>query len=162
MSTDRREFIQQAGFALAATGLAATSAAEGAARTSGQHARYPAADFARQGPKEVVRGKHAVASSQHPIVTQTMLDVLKAGGTAMDAVIAGSITQATVQIDMTNHAGTVSCSYWDAKSGSTHYLNSMGTLHPDLPPMRTYPLGVGGVAVGAPMACIPGFMPGMQ
>src|SRR5687768_13044582 len=160
MATDRRKFIQGAGLGLAATGLAAGAVTEAAARNSST--QYSFKDFARQGPKEVVRGKHAVASSQHPIVTQTMLDVRQAGGTAMDAVIAGSITQATVQIDMTNHAGTVSCVYWDAKSGSTHYLNSMGTLHPDLPPMRTYPLGVGGVAVGAPMACIPGFMPGMQ
>lgn len=162
MATDRRQFIQQAGIGLAATTLAATSVAQAAAKSAGsKHERYAAADFARQGPKEVVRGKRAVASSQHPIVTQTMLDVLKAGGNAMDAVVAGAITQATVQIDMTNHTGTVSCLYWDAKTGTIHHLNSMGTLHPSLPPMRTYPLGVGGVAAGAPMACIPGFMPGM-
>src|SRR5690606_23855715 len=152
-------FIQGAGLGLAAT-AAGASVAEAAGRSSST--QIPFKDFARQGPKEVVRGKRAVASSQHPIVTQTMLDVLKAGGNAMDAVIAGSITQATVQIDMTNHTGTVSCLYWDAKSGTTHYLNSMGTLHPDLPPFRLYPPGLGGVAAGAPMACIPGFMPGMQ
>jgi gamma-glutamyltranspeptidase / glutathione hydrolase len=159
MGTDRRQFIQQAGIGLAATGIAAVTSAE-AASGGAQH-RYSAADMQRQGPKEVVRGKRAVASSQHPIVTQTMLDVLKAGGNAIDAVIAGSITQATVQIDMTNHTGTVSCLYWEAKTGKTHYLNSMGTLHPDLPPLRPYPPGLGGVAGGAPMACIPGFMPGM-
>lgn len=103
MATDRRQFIQGAGLGLAATGLAAgASVAEAAARGSAHNAQYPFKDFARQGPKEVVRGKRAVASSQHPIVTQTMLNVLKAGGNAMDAVIAGSITQATVQIDMTN------------------------------------------------------------
>lgn len=158
MATDRRQFIQGAGLGLAATGLGA-SVAEAAARTPQS---YSLKELSHQGPKEVVRGKRAVASSQHPIVTQTMLDVMRAGGNAMDAVIAGSITQATVQIDMTNHTGTVSCLYWDAKSSTTHYLNSMGTLHPDLPPMRTYPAGLGGVAAGSPMACIPGFMPGMQ
>jgi gamma-glutamyltranspeptidase / glutathione hydrolase len=47
-----------------------------------------------QGPKEVVHGKRAVASSQNPIVTQTMLDVLEAGGNAADALVAGCITQA--------------------------------------------------------------------
>jgi gamma-glutamyltranspeptidase / glutathione hydrolase len=158
MATDRRQFIQQAGIGLAATGLAAVTSADAA---SAAQRRYSAADMQRQGPKEVVRGKRAVASSQHPIVTQTMLDVLESGGNAIDAVIAGSITQATVQIDMTNHTGTVSCLYWEAKTGKTHYLNSMGTLHPDLPPLRPYPAGLGGVAGGAPMACIPGFMPGM-
>jgi gamma-glutamyltranspeptidase/glutathione hydrolase len=162
VTTDRRQFIQQAGLTLAAASVAAVPAADAVAKTSGtRREKYPATDFARQGPKEIVRGKRAVASSQHPIVTQTMLDVLKAGGNAIDAVVAGSITQATVQIDMTNHTGTVSCVYWDAKTGTAHYLNSMGTLHPDLPPMRTYPPGVGGVAAGSPMACIPGFMPGM-
>ncbi|HEX7011524.1 MAG TPA: gamma-glutamyltransferase [Steroidobacteraceae bacterium] len=160
MATDRRQFIQQAGFGLAAAGIGAASVGEAAARPAAG-AGYPFEDFARQGPKEIVGGKRAVASSQHPIVTQTMLDVLKAGGNAMDAVIAGAITQATVQIDMTNHTGTVSCLYWDAKTGTAHYLNSMGTLHPNLPPMRTYPPGLGGIAAGAPMACIPGFMPGM-
>lgn len=159
MTTDRRQFIQGAGLGLAATGMAAAaSVADAAPRPMTPH---PFKDLARQGPKEVVRGKRAVASSQHPIVTQTMLDVMKAGGNAMDAVVAGAITQATVQIDMTNHTGTVSCLYWDAKNRKAHYLNSSGTLHPDLAPVRTYPMGLAGVAAGSPMACIPGFMPGV-
>lgn len=116
----------------------------------------------RQGPKEVVRGKRAVASSQSPIVTQTLLDTMKSGGNAMDAAIAASITQAVVQPEMTNHTGTVSVLYWDAKTGKAHHLNSMGTLHPDLPPFATFPAGVGGIAEGNPIACIPGFMPGMK
>lgn len=121
----------------------------------------PDETLARQGPKAVVRGKKAVASSQHPIVTHTMLDVLKAGGNAADAVVAGAITQATVQLDMTNHTGSVCFLYWEAKTGKVHQLNSSGTLVPHLPPFRLYPPGMGGVAVGSPMACIPGFMPGM-
>lgn len=162
MGTDRRQFIQQAGIGLAATGLAAASTGEAASKTSGAGpGKCPLDGLARPGPKEVVHGKRAVASSQNPIVTQTMLDTMKAGGNAMDAVIAGAITQATVQPEMTNHTGTVSCLYWEAKTGKVHYLNSMGTLHPDLPPMRTYPPGLGGVAEGPPMACLPGFMPGM-
>ena len=76
--------------------------------------------------------------------------------------MAGCITQATVQPEMTNHTGTVSWLYWDAGSSRAYQLNSMGTLHPDLAPFRPYPPGLGGVAAGAPMACIPGFMPGMQ
>jgi gamma-glutamyltranspeptidase/glutathione hydrolase len=156
MNDDRRTFLKRAGLSLAATSLPAAALAEPSP---------PAADGceqrSRQGPKAVVRGKQAVASSQSPIVTETMLSVLKAGGNAVDACIAGAITQATVQIDMTNHTGTVSFLYWEAKSGKTYYLNSMGTLVPHLPPFRTYPPGLGGVAAGPPMACIPGFMPGM-
>ncbi len=158
MATDRRTFIQRAGVGLAAAGLTSTSATGAAA----PKAKTAQPSLSRQGPKEVVRGKQAVASSQSPIVTQTMLDVLKAGGNAVDAVVAGCITQATVQIDMTNHTGTVSVLYWDAKSGQAHYLNSRGTLHPDLAPFRPYPPNLGGVAEGQPMACIPGFMPGLN
>lgn len=164
MGTDRRKFIQQAGLGLAAAGMGGAAEAATRARSDGvTESSQPAncVGLTTQGPKNVVSGKRAVASSQHPIVTQTMLDVLKSGGNAIDAVIAGSITQATKQIDMTNHTGTVSCLYWEVKTRNAWYLNSMGTLHPDLPPFRTYPLGVGGVAAGAPMACIPGFMPGM-
>jgi gamma-glutamyltranspeptidase / glutathione hydrolase len=94
-------------------------------------------------------------------VTETMLNVMRAGGNAADAVVAGCITQATVQIDMTNHTGTVSFLYYEAATKKIHYLNSMGTLHPTLAPFRTYPPGLGGVAAGPPMACLPGFMPGM-
>ena len=114
-----------------------------------------------QGPKPVVRGMKAVAASQHPIVTDTMIAMLKSGGNAVDAALAGAITQATVQLDMTNHTATVSFIYWEAKTGKTYQLNSMGTLVPRLPPFRTYPYGLDGLAAGPPMACIPGFMPGV-
>ncbi len=154
--TDRRDFLKTAAVGLATGTVAPVAAAAG---TGKQPAATP---MSRQGPKEVVRGKRAVASTQSPIVTETMLGVLRAGGNAVDACIAGCITQATVQPEMTNHAGTVSALVYDAKSGQVHYLNSMGTLHPTLPPLRTYPAGVGGLATGAPMACLPGFMPGMK
>jgi gamma-glutamyltranspeptidase/glutathione hydrolase len=156
MTTDRRSFIQQAGIGLAAAGLAT------AAQAKASSAAGVACDqLAHQGPKEVVHGKSAVASSQNPIVTQTMLDVMKAGGNAADAVVAGSITQAVVQMDHTNHTGSVSFLYWEAKTGKTYYLNSQGTLVPHLAPFRTFPQGPSPIGRDSPMACIPGFMPGM-
>ncbi len=155
MTTDRRAFIQQAGLGLATAGLAA-----GVGAKTGGTGFVPCDKLERQGPKEVVHGKRAVASSQNPIVTQTMLDVLAAGGNAADAVVAGCITQAVVQLDHTNHTGSVSFLYWEAKTGKTYYLNSQGTLVANLPPFRTFfqrsPAGR-----VPPIACIPGFMPGM-
>jgi len=152
---DRRQFLRDA--ALAGAALEAATGAAQKAKAAG----FSCEDLPHQGTKRVVRGMKAVAASQHPIVTQTMLDMLKAGGNAVDAAMAGAITQATVQLDMTNHTGTVSFIYWEAKSGKTYQLNSMGTLVPHLPPHRTYPYGLGGIAAGAPMSCIPGFMPGV-
>src|SRR5580693_1701579 len=156
MASDRRTFIQQASLGLTATGLVAAAHAEGSS-TAG----CPGDKLARQGPKEVIHGKRAVASSQNPIVTQTMLDVLAAGGNAADAVVAGSITQAVVQLDHTNHTGSVSFLYWDAKTAKAYYLNSQGTLVPDLPPFHTYPQGAAPIGRSSAIACIPGFMPGM-
>ena len=49
--------------------------------------------YGRYGPKAPVMGKTAVCASQHPIVTETMLQVMKDGGNAVDAAIAGSIVQ---------------------------------------------------------------------
>lgn len=161
--TERREFIKTTGLGglgLAAAGMGAFAASSAVAAATSTEL-VPGLGLSRQGPKEVIRNRKAVASSQSPIVTQTMLDILESGGNAVDAIIAGCITQATVQIDMTNHTGTVSALVYEAKTGKVHYLNSMGTLVPNLPPFRTYPAGVGGVAAGSPMSCIPGFMPGM-
>ena len=162
MATQRRDFLRKAGVSIAAAGGAGLAAGDSAAAPRKPASGAPALVLEHQGPKEVIRGRKAVAASQSPIVTQTMLDILAAGGNAVDATVAGCITQATVQPEMTNHTGTVSWLYWEAKTGKTYQLNSMGTLHPTLPPFRPYPPGLGGVAAGAPMACIPGFMPGMR
>jgi len=158
MGSSRRTFLKNAGLGLAATGMA-TSHHEVGSPTN--QTTDPCDDLPKQGPKPVVRGKQAVCSSSHPIVTQTMLDVLKAGGKAADAAVAGSLVQATVELHMTNHTGTVTFLYWEAKTGKAHQLDSGGTIVPDLPPFRPVPGEVGGYAAGNPMACIPGFMPGM-
>ncbi|WP_263399772.1 gamma-glutamyltransferase [Saccharopolyspora pogona] len=95
----------------------------------------------RVGPKEPVTGRQAVASSQHRIVTDTMLDTLRAGGNAVDAAIAGNLVQAVVQQDMTNHTGTVTALVYDAKTGEVAELNSMGTIVPGLAPFAPIPMG---------------------
>lgn len=118
----------------------------------------------RVGPKEPVTGQRAVASSQHRIVTDTMLDTLRAGGNAVDAAIAGNLVQAVVQQDMTNHAGTVTALVYDAKTGEVAELNSSGTIVPGLAPFAPIPMGKGlyAAAPGTPRAVAPGFMPGMK
>jgi gamma-glutamyltranspeptidase/glutathione hydrolase len=118
----------------------------------------------RVGPKTPVTGLDAVCASQHPIVTETMLEVMRSGGNAVDAAIAGCLVQATVQQDMTNHAGTITFLMWEASSGKIHELNSMGTIVPDLAPFTRVPQGKGGLYASAmsPYAVVPGFMPGLK
>ena len=48
-----------------------------------------------------------MVSSSHPAVTRVMLDVLRDGGNAMDAAVAGSLVQPVYEPHQTNHAGTV-------------------------------------------------------
>jgi gamma-glutamyltranspeptidase/glutathione hydrolase len=119
--------------------------------------------LSRPGPKPAVKGRKAVASSSHPVVTDTMLEVLRGGGNAVDAGIAGCLVQAVVQPEMTNHTGTVTFLYWEAKTKKAYQLESSGSLVPGLPPFRPLP-AVGGLSTGPtpPCACVPGFMPGMK
>ncbi len=152
---NRREFFQ----GTAAAGVA-SHVAPG---TSDRNAVDGVKVLSRPGPKPVARGLRAVASSSHPIVTETMLAVMRAGGNAVDAAIAGCMVQPVVQPEMTNHTGTVTFLYWEAKTGKAYQLESAGTLVPGLAPFRPLP-AVGGLSTAPtpPCACVPGFMPGMK
>ena len=119
----------------------------------------------RVGPKQPVSAPQAVCAAQHPIVTDTVIDVMRGGGNAIDAAIAGCLVQATVQQDMTDHAGTISLLYWDSASGRMHELNGWGTIVPGVAPFRPIPaekVHSGSFGPGAPFALIPGFMPALE
>ncbi len=117
------------------------------------------------GPKSVVKDKTSVCSSSHPLVTQTMIDVLRGGGNAVDAATAGALMSATVEPHMSNHGGSVIMLYWDAKTSKAYQLQSTGTLPSGMAPFRPLPSGLGGFSAppGRPSmaACIPGFIPGL-
>ncbi|WP_029136568.1 gamma-glutamyltransferase [Nakamurella lactea] len=115
------------------------------------------------GQKAVASGR-VVATSQHPVVTDAMLDTVAHGGNAVDAVVTGALIQATIQQEMTNHAGTVSCLYWDNLNKELHDLNSVGTPAYDLAPFHRVPGGHGFYAppgTRGPFAVLPGFIPGL-
>lgn len=117
------------------------------------------------GPKQVVKNKSSVCSSSHPLVTQTMIDVLRGGGNAVDAATAGALMSATVEPHMSNHGGSVIMLYWDARTSKAYQLESTGSLPSGLAPFRPLPAGLGGFSAppGRPSmaACIPGFVPGL-
>lgn len=119
--------------------------------------------LASVGPKPVIRGKQAVCSSSQPIVTNTMLQVMRSGGNAADAAIAGSLVQAVVEPHMTNHAGSAAVLYWDASNAKAFHLNGHGTLVPDMAPFRPVPpIGIRFAMPGSnPCAAIPGFIPAL-
>lgn len=114
------------------------------------------------GPKKPVTGLAAAASTDSAIVTETILDVLRDGGNAVDAAIAGCLVQAVVEPFMTNHTGTVTFLYYEAKTGRRYQLDSVGTFPDGLAPFKPIPQQSHGYAAFPPSACIPGYMPGIK
>ena len=114
------------------------------------------------GTKTPVRGLKAAVTTDSAIVTETMVNVLKTGGNAADAGIAGCLVQAAVEPFMTNHAGLVTFLYYEAKTGQVHQLDSLGAFPSGLPPFKPVPPGMGAYAAMPPSAIIPGFMPGLK
>lgn len=114
------------------------------------------------GTQRPVTGLSAAASSDNAIVTETMLRVMREGGNAADAGIAGALVQAAVEPFMTNHTGTVTFLCYEAATGELHQLDSAGYLPSGLAPFRTVPQMPTGYAAYPPVACIPGFMPGLK
>jgi gamma-glutamyltranspeptidase/glutathione hydrolase len=91
-----------------------------------------------------------------------MVKVLRGGGNAADAAIAGCMVQAAVEPFMTNHAGLVTFLYYEAKTGQIHQLDSLGGFPSGLPPFKPVPPGTGPYAFVPPSAIIPGFMTGLK
>lgn len=114
--------------------------------------------------KKTVSGLKAAVSSDNAVVTYTLLDILKRGGNAIDAGIAGCLLQGVLEPYMTNHAGTVTALYYDAKSQQIYQLDSTSTYPTGLPLHRPMPPRSASAGwASTPMASsIPGFAPGIK
>lgn len=157
---DRRKFI-----AAATIGASALAAAKAKAQTSiGTASPEQMRRYTRDpGPKKPVTNVKAATSTDNAIVTETILKVMREGGNAVDAAVAGCLVQAAVEPFMTNHTGTVTFLYFEAATGRLYQLDSTGTFPADLPPFKPVPRIAGaGYASNPPSACIPGFMPGLK
>jgi gamma-glutamyltranspeptidase/glutathione hydrolase len=77
-----------------------------------------------QGPKPAVHAKQGMASSSNPVVTKAMVEVMKKGGTALDAVLTAVPMQTVIEPQMVTLAGGVSILYYDAKSRQYYYLDA--------------------------------------
>ncbi len=74
---------------------------------------------------EVIARQGMVATSQ-PLATQVALDILKAGGTAVDAAIAANAVLGLVEPTGNGIGGDLFAIVWDQKSGKLHGLNASG------------------------------------
>ncbi len=133
--------------------------------TDTAHISARLADFdyvVNPGPKVPLTGLKAAVSTDNAIVTETALNVLSGGGNAVDAAIAACLVQPAVEPFMTNHTGTVTFLYFEARTGAYHQLDSSGYLPSGLAPFKPVPQMPTGYAASPPSACIPGFMPGIK
>ena len=89
---------------------------------SGQH---------RSGNKEFVTrseavARHGMAATSQPLATQTAIDILKKGGTAVDAAIAANAVLGVVEPTGNGIGGDLFAILWDAEGERLHGLNASG------------------------------------
>ena len=96
--------------------LAGTGISQGADRVTGQ-------SFATRSEVLATRG---MAATSQPLATQAALDILKAGGSAVDAAIAANAVLGLVEPTGNGIGGDLFALVWDADSKQLHGLNASG------------------------------------
>jgi len=73
-----------------------------------------------------VIAQHGMAATSHPLATQAALDVLKAGGSAVDAAIAANACLGLMEPTGNGMGGDLFAIVWDPKTKKLHGLNASG------------------------------------
>ncbi len=125
--------------------------------------RLTGAAFATRSP---VLARHGIAATSHPLAVQVALDVLRQGGTAVDAAIAANALMGVVEPTGCGIGGDLFALVWDPATHRLHGLNGSGraphgqtldTLRTRLGHRDTLPLR-GSLAVSVPGAVDGWFM----
>jgi len=93
-----------------------------------------------------VIAQHGMACTSQPLATQVALDILKAGGNAVDAAIAANAVLGLVEPVGNGIGGDLFAIVWDAKTQKLYGLNASGRSPYDL----TYDIEMNGI--GTPRA----------
>jgi gamma-glutamyltranspeptidase/glutathione hydrolase len=85
--------------------------------------RYTGDVFASRSP---VLGRHGMAATSHPIASSIAIDILKKGGSAVDAAIAANAMLALVEPHMCGIGGDLFAIVWNPQDGELYGYNGSG------------------------------------
>jgi len=94
--------------------------------TQGGFAAGPRPSGSLVATRSEVIATQGMAATSHPLVSQVALDVLKRGGTAVDAAIAANATMGLMEPTGNGVGGDLFAIVWDAKTQKLHGLNGSG------------------------------------
>ena len=105
---------------LAATPLAARAQDATPKDQGDRYSGHPGAS------RSAVIAQNGMVATSHPLATQIALDVLKEGGSAVDAAIAGNAALGLLEPTGNGIGGDLFAIIWDPKTGKLHGLNASG------------------------------------
>jgi gamma-glutamyltranspeptidase/glutathione hydrolase len=108
-----------------------------------------------------VLARNGIAATSHPLATEAALDVLKQGGSAVDAAIAANAVLGVVEPTGCGIGGDLFAIVWDAGSGKLHGLNGSGRSPRSLTRERLLELGLTRIPSFGPLSVsVPGAVDG--
>ena len=90
---------------------------------TGKGDRITGPNFATRSP---VLGRHGMVATSHPLATQIGLEILKQGGTAVDAAIAANAALGVIEPNNGGIGGDLFAIVWSAKDRKLYGLNASG------------------------------------
>src|SRR5438132_10446849 len=85
--------------------------------------RYSGVPWATRSP---VLAQHGIAATEHPLASQIAIDILKKGGSAVDAAIAANAAIGLMQPVLNGIGGDLFAIVWDPKTKKLHGYNGSG------------------------------------
>lgn len=113
--------------------------------------------------RPTARAPHAMVASAHPLATATGLEVLRAGGTAVDAGLAVNAVLDVTQVPCCGFGGDGFFLYYEAATGTVHAYNASGRCAALATPERLREMGHETMPQRGPLAVnVPGAADGWQ